>query len=71
MTNAELREFCENNNTDNVEAFLFELNELLERHKAVFIASDNDLKVVVRGQSAEVCRNIQNREYSLAIIQKT
>lgn len=59
------------NNTDNVEAFLFELNELLERHKAVFIASDNDLKVAVRGQNAEVCRNIRNREFSLGIIQKS
>lgn len=51
----------ESQNTDNVEAFLFELNELLRRHRAVIDGLEGgNLFVTVNGQDAEVG---YNRDY--------
>lgn len=45
----------DSNNTDNVEAFLFELNELLERHKATIAAvHSNSLWVTANGHASYV-----------------
>lgn len=40
--------------TDNVEAFLFELNELMERHKAMIVPNGSLLMVTANGHHASV-----------------
>lgn len=45
------------NNTANVEAFLFELNELMERHKAMITPNGALLLVSANGHHADVDRS--------------
>lgn len=55
------------NNTDNVEAFLFELNDLLERHKAsIQPAGGVSLRVTANGHSSLVLEdwNPETRRYN-------
>lgn len=43
------------NNTDKVEAFLFELNELMERHNATIMAvAFGEFQVTANGESSAV-----------------